>query len=496
MPYLSKSKLIAFKQCPKRLWLEVKKPSLKDDSGSEAAFRRGHEVGGLAQRVFDPDGKGTLIDVNELGWIKVYDETARLLKLGDGPIFEAALKIEGAMAFADIMLPDWSSGELQWQMIEVKSSTGVKDYHRNDLAAQVYIARQLSVPISFAGVACIDTNFVYPGNGGYEGLFAVEDLTEETFEREFEVREWIAEAQRTASEKGEPDIDMGPHCSSPFVCGFWNYCSQDLFQPEHHVSILPRLTSKRSEAWEDIGIVELRDTPDDELNPLQLRVKNATLSGETYFDAKGASEYLSHPEGKSAYFLDFETVNMAIPTWAGTRPYEQLPFQFSLHEVTSNNELRHKGFLDVNGKDPRPEFVDALIAGCGRTGPIYVYNASFEKRVIRNLAEVCPNSSDALNTLLPRVVDLLPIVRNTYYHPSQRGSWSLKAVLPTICPELAYDDLEGIQHGGAASEAFTEALKPETSQARRKIIDRQLREYCKMDTLATVKLFEFLKDSS
>ena len=493
MPTLSKSKLIAFKQCPKRLWLEVKKPSLKDDSGSEAAFSRGHEVGELAQKVFDPDGTGTLIDVNEIGWGKVYDETARLLKLGNGPIFEAALKIDGAMAFADIMLPDRSSGELQWRMIEVKSSTRVKDYHRDDLTAQVYIARQLGIPLSFAGVAYIDTSFVYPGDGDYEGLFAIEDLTEETFERELEVKDWIAEAQATASEKAEPVIDMGPQCSSPFVCGFCGYCSQDLFQPDYRVSILPRLSPKRAEDWEEIGIVELRDTPDDELNPIQLRVKQATLSGEPFFDAEGAANALGHPEGQPAYFLDFETVNMAIPIWAGTRPYEQLPFQFSVHCVRPNGEIFHEDFLDISGQDPRKRFIEELLDSCGEEGPIYVYNAGFEKGVIRGLAAFDPARSTVLEALLPRVVDLLPIARKYYYHPAQEGSWGLKAVLPAIAPELSHGDLDEIQHGQAAAEAYNEAINLETTDERRTQIEQQLLEYCKLDTFATVKIWDFFR---
>lgn len=493
MPYLSKSKLIAFKQCPKRLWLEVKKPSLKDDSGSEAAFRRGHEVGELAQRVFDPDGKGTLIDVNELGWIKVYDETARLLKLGDGPIFEAALKIEGAMAFADIMLPDWSLGELQWQMIEVKSSTGVKDYHRDDLAVQVYIARQLGIPLSFAGVAYIDTSFVYPGNDDYEGLFAVADLTDETLGRELEVRDWIAEAQEVATGKGEPVIEMGPHCSDPFVCGFWGYCSQDLFQPDFHVSILPRLSRQKAEDWEEIGIVELRDTPNNELNPTQLRVKQATLTGEPYFDGECAAKALKPYEGQPAYFLDFETVSMAIPIWAGTRPYQQLPFQFSSHCVQPNGEIVHEDFLDVSGDDPRKRFIEELLNCCGEAGPIYVYNAGFEKGAIRGLAAFDPNQAEELAALIPRIVDLLPIARNHYYHPIQEGGWGLKVVLPAICPELNYEGLDGIKQGQVASEAYAEAISPKTCNERRDEIRRQLLEYCKLDTLATVKIWEFFR---
>jgi len=489
---LSKSKLIAYKQCPKRLWLEVYRPELRDDSGSEMAFKIGHEVGELAQRLFDENGDGNLIDPKEMGWPEAYARTQELLKSGETPIFEATMRIKGALALADVMLPDLSSGPLQWRMIEVKSSTSVKDYHRDDVAVQTHIAQLNGVHLSQAAVAYINTQFVYPGNGEYEGIFEIEDLTEEAKDRFFEVEQWIQSAQETAAEKTEPEIEMGPQCASPFVCGFCAYCSRDSVELEHPTSILPRIQSKKVEDWESRGIAELQDVPASEINQIQRRVRQATLDNEIYFNAEEAAKALSGTV-LPAYFLDFETVQFAIPIWRGTRPYEQLPFQFSLHCVDSDGDITHDDFLDLSGEDPREAFIVKLIQSCGDRGSIFVYNAGFEKKVIKDLTTAFPQYADELQALLPRITDLLPVARNHYYHPSQLGSWSLKAVLPAICPELSHGDLEEVQHGMGAVEAYKEAIASNTNTQRKGEIRQQLIQYCKLDTLATVKIWEYFR---
>ncbi len=492
MRNLSKSKLIAFRQCPKRLWLELHKPELKDDSGNEAAYKIGNQVGEIAQRIYDTDGNGQNVDPNEIGWNEAYSQTAELMQQGDRPVFEAALRIPGALALADVMVPDYSAKSVSWQMIEVKSSTSVKDYHRDDIAIQTYIAERNGITLSKVGVAHINNQFVYPGNDDYEGLLHVEDLTEEAKGRNAEVAQWITEAQETAALEEAPRVEVGPHCSDPFDCGFCSYCWKDIAQPENPTSLLPRIRAKKVEAWEGLGIVELGDVPNSEINDTQQRVKAATLSGETFFDAAGAATAL---EGQAtpAYFLDFETVSFAVPIWKGTRPYQQLTFQFSLHRVDADGTLHHSEFLDISGDDPRKAFIEQMLNDCGHFGPIHVYNAGFENTRIKELAEAFPAYASKLHALLPRVVDLLPIARNHYYHPSQRGSWSIKAVLPAICPEVSYSDLEDVQHGMAAVDAYKEAIAPETTQERQSQLREQLLKYCELDTLATVKIWEFFK---
>jgi hypothetical protein len=495
MRRLSKSKLIAFRQCPKRLWLELHKPELRDDSGSQAAFNIGYQVGDIAQKVFDLDGTGINVDPNDIGWDESATQTEASLQAGAGPVFEALLSIPGSLALADVMLPDLSSNALRWQMIEVKSSTGVKDYHRDDVAIQTYIAQRSGIALSKVGVAHINNQFVYPGGEDYDGLLHVEDLTEEAKGRHAEVEQWIADAQSTAAQRDEPIKEVGGHCSEPFTCGFCDYCWKDVPQPEIPTSILPRIHANKVNDWESRGITELRDTPDDEINPIQQRVKAATLSGETYFDAAGAAGAL---EGQAtpAYFLDFETVTFPVPIWKGTRPYQQLTFQFSLHRVDEDGTLHHSEFLDISGDDPREAFVQAMLNDCGTHGPIHVYSAPFENTRIKELADAFPQYASKLHALLPRIVDLLPIARNHYYHPSQRGSWSIKGVLPAICPELSYSDLEDVQHGLGAVDAYKEAINSTTTPERKEILREQLLKYCELDTLATVKIWQFFKGIS
>jgi len=389
------------------------------------------------------------------------------------------------------MRPIRDFGDLQWEMIEVKSSTGVKDTHRDDVAIQTYIAQSAGIKLSKVGVAHINNQFVYPGNGDYQGLLHVEDLTEEAKGRHAEVEQWIEDAQSTAALEDEPVVEVGNHCSTPFTCGFCHYCWKDVPQPQIPTNILPRIRKTKLKNWESRGITELCDAPDHEINAIQQRVKAATLAGETYFDAAGAAAALGG-QATPAYFLDFEAVQFAVPIWKGTRPYQQLTFQFSLHRIDEDGTLHHSEFLDISGKDPREPLAQAMLTACGSVGPIHVYSASFENTRIKELAKLFTQHAEALLALLPRVVDLLPIARTHYYHPNQCGSWSIKAVLPAICPELSYSDLD-VQHGMAAVDAYKEAISPETTPERKETIRGQLLKYCELDTLATVKIWHFFK---
>ena len=494
MRNLSKSKIIAYRQCPKRLWLEIHKPELRDDSASEMVFQIGNQVGEVARSIYDPQQTGVTIDIDELGHSAALALSADLLATGLSPIFEAGLTIEGALAYADVMLPETQDGTLAWKMIEVKSSTGVKDYHRDDIAVQAYIAASAGVRLSSVSLAHIDNSFVYQGDGDYQGLLKENDLTEEATSRSAEVREWITGAQAVAALPAEPEVATGPHCGSPFTCGFADHCNQGKVLPDFPISSLPRLHPNRRSIIEAAGHEDLRDVPDDLLGAIQNRVKLCSITGTTYFDAAGTAADLA-PYGFPAYFLDFETAMFAVPIWKGTRPYQQLPFQFSLHVLAASGDLQHHGFLDLSGNDPSRACAQALVEFCGQQGPVFAYNAGFECRVMRELATRFPEFAPALESIIERVVDLLPVARNRYYHPSQHGSWSIKAVLPAAIPELSYDQLDGVQDGGMAVSAFMEAINPATTPERKKEIEDQLIEYCQLDTYAMVRLWQFFSGS-
>jgi len=485
---LSKSKLQAFRQCPKRLWLEVHRPELREVSGSmQANFAVGHQVGDVARSLYDPGGKGELIEVDYKNPGPAFARSESLLA-GSDPIFEAGFQAEGALAFADVMLPVRKAGRRAWRMVEVKSSTEVKDYHRDDCAVQSFVARRAGVPLAGIALALIDTQWVYPGGGNYAGLLVETDLTKESVARDEEVRAWIGEAHKVVAKRREPAISTGAHCTSPYGCGFMAHCRSQEPQAEAPIEWLPRPGKKLMRHMEEHGLIEMRDAPDDLLNEQQQRVKTSTLANTPWFDRDGAARAL-RAHSLPAYFMDFETIQFAVPIWKGTRPYQQIPFQFSVHRLSRTGTLEQQAFLDLGGGDPSQGFARALLSACGERGPVFVYNASFETSRIRELAERFPRMKRDLLALNERVVDLLPVAREHYYHPSQHGSWSIKAVLPALCPELRYDDLDGVQDGGMAMAAYLEAIAPDTPSARRKEIEQQLLAYCKLDTYAMVRLW-------
>lgn len=488
MRNFSKSKLLALRQCPKRLWLEIHRADLREDSAAtEASFQIGHQVGDIARQIYDPKNLGALIDVQREGFKQAFERSEQLVKLSQ-PIFEAGFCASGALAFADVMLPELVEGKQVWHMVEVKSSTSVKDYHRDDVAIQAFVAQSAGVALRSIALAHIDSSWTYPGNDDYSGLLVEADLTVEAFSRTEEVKDWIEKAQQTAAYLTEPAIETGSHCDTPYACGFYDYCSRNAPKAQYPIHWLPYFGAK-AQALAAQGVIELSDVDDDLLNPRQLRVKAHTLANTVYFDAEGAAADLAmHP--LSAYFLDFETIQFAVPIWKGTRPYQQNTFQFSLHTLSESGQLDHTEFLDLSGGDPSEPFAQALIESCDTSGPVYVYNAAFETSRICELATRYPGLSDELLAINARVVDLLPIARERYYHPSQQGSWSIKKVLPAVVPELRYDALEGVQDGGTAMEAFLEAIHPSTTLERKNQIKRQLLAYCKLDTYAMVRLWQ------
>lgn len=490
---LSKSRLLAYRQCPKRLWLEIHAPELKVES-EQARFRfdQGQEVGDLARFLYDPDEIGESIVPAIVGWANIFRETQGLLSFRR-PLFEASFEADGAMCMADVLLPVKSGRRKGWHMVEVKSSSSVKDYHLDDVAFQACVARAAGLSLVSVAVAHVDTAWVYKEEGDYRGLLTEVDLTQEAFSREAEVRSWIAAAAKVVRKRKAPDIAVGAQCKDPFECPFLAHCRSQQAQPEHPVRWLPRVqTTALKEHLAALPSQELRDVPDALLSPIQLRVKQCTLKGQRYFDASGAAEMLRQYKAHKPplYFLDFETVQLAVPRWVGTHPYQQIPFQFSCHHLVRTGKLRHTEFLDLSGEDPSQPLAQALIEACGSQGAILAYSADFEKSRIRELAQRFPRLKTSLLAIAERIVDLLPVAQQHYYHPSMQGSWSIKQVLPSLVPSLSYEELDGVQNGGEAMAAYLAATdlfaEPEVAAP----IEAQLLRYCKLDTYAMVRLWQ------
>lgn len=284
-------------------------------------------------------------------------------------------------------------------------------------------------------------------------------------------------------------IEPGPQCHHPFRSLFYSHCIVEEAMPDYPLTSFYRLGAAGIEKLEAQGYQSVSDVPAEQLGFLNQRIRECTLSGEAFFDQKGAAADLGKFRG-APRFLDFETIAFAVPIWAESRPHQQLPFQFSLHARARSGAVTHHQFLDTSGNDPRETMVRALVETCGKSGPIFAYNAPFERRVIELLIAFSPEYEEELRGILHRIEDLLPVARANYYHPSQHGSWSLKCVLPALCPDLNYGNLAEVQDGGLAQQAYLEAAHHETTPDRKAEIRKQLLAYCQLDTLALVRIWE------
>ena len=344
------------------------------------------------------------------------------------------------------------------------------------------------IPVKAIYLCHIDNQFVYPGNGDYRGLFHYEDITEEVQELSRAVPQWV-EHYREMLNYDEPEIEMGDQCTDPYSCPFIDYCRGE--ETEYPLRYMPRPRGTRQviDALTAEGIEDIRDIPEGRLtNEKQKWVRRVTIAGEPELksEAVEVGEY-----GYPRYYLDFETIQFAVPIWEGTSPYKALPFQWSCHIELASGDLQHKEYLDTSGNAPMRTCAESLIEVIGEEGPIFAYG-SYEKTVLNALATRYPDLADDLHELKERLVDLLPIVRKTYYHPDMRGSWSIKNVLPTIAPHLGYGTLGDVQDGSAAGTTYLQIINPETDAAERERLTRELLAYCKHDTLGMVELVKYL----
>ncbi len=479
---LSKSRITAFEQCPKKLWLSVHKREVAEtQSQSELRFAAGHDVGAIACEL-SPGGVMIEAQPDLKAALK---QTAELLAAGHrAPIYEATFVHDGVLVQADILEP---IAENSWRMAEVKSSTGVKDYHHGDLATQVWVLENSGIELTDATIRHIDTGFVLSEPGDYRGLLKDAPLLDGVRPIAAK-REVVVEQAREMLAGPEPELAMGGHCLKPFSCEFHAYCGKDRPPPpEWPIEILPRVGRRLAEEMAEHGIFDLTELPADTLKKPQHKiVHEATVSGAPYHDPAGALRATANWDFPRHY-LDFETIALPVPAWVGTKPYQQVPFQFSCHTELADGTIEHRAFLSVDGSDPRRKCAEALIECVGSSGAIIAYNASFERSCVRGLAEALPDMAAALNAIADRFVDLLPVTQAHYYHRDQRGSWSIKKVLPTIAPDLDYSDLE-VGDGAAAQLAWLEASSKNCSPARRAQIASSLEAYCERDTWAMVVL--------
>jgi len=479
---LSKSRLMSFRQCPRRLWLEKHRPDLAvEPQGQQARFDTGHEVGDIARRLYDTGG-GVLIEY-DAGLAAAMRRTQEVLAEPSGaPVFEATFERDGLLVRADVL----ERGGSHPRLVEVKASTSVKPEHVVDCAIQSWVlAASPAVPAEVA-LAHVDNRYTYAGDDRYDGLLVEQDLTADIQPLMEQVPAWVRTARRILA-GDEPAASIGSRCSTPYECPFRGHCWK---QVEHSIADLPGIGRRLDQLLAE-GHYDLRELPEALAStPDQRRVWRAVRRGTPELSLAARQEFkgLRFPR----YYLDFETIAFAVPRWAGTRPYQQVPFQWSLHVEGPRGQLSHHEFLDLSGAMPARAAAEGLLAATRETGPVFMYTP-FEKTTLRSVAEACPDLRSRLEALIDRLVDLAPIARRHYYHPAMRGSWSIKRLLPTIAPELDYVHLEGIREGTAAQQAYLEAIAPGTPPSRRAEIERDLLAYCRHDTLAMVEIARFLE---
>ncbi|NIP19022.1 MAG: DUF2779 domain-containing protein [Xanthomonadales bacterium] len=481
MPRLSKSRIMSSLQCLKRVHLEVHQPELATVSAStQAAFDVGHQVGEIAVEVYG-QGQGEFLAYED-GLGHALGRTKALLGGTERmPVFEATIQHQGVLIREDVLLPSGSS----WKIVEVKASTKRKNEHVQDCAIQAWVHMGAGYDFESFALAHIDNQFVYGGDGDYRGILVEEDLTEAVLELQSSVPVWVDRAKQVV-DGPEPDIPAGQHCFTPYECPFFSHCWP--VETEYPVHCLKGSRKKLGELV-TAGYRDLRDVPAEMLIGADpLRIRHVTRSGEAEV-LPSAGEFvraLDYPR----YYLDFETIGPAIPIWPDTRPYQALPFQYSCHIEEAPGEIRQVEFLDMSGEPPMRALAEQMIADLGETGPVLMYTA-YEKGVINGLIERFPDLAPALQAIVDRLVDLYPVTKSGYYHPDMLGSWSIKAVIPTVAPELDYEHLAGIKEGTEASNAYLAAIQPGSDPAEKERVRQELLEYCRADTLAMVRLAEF-----
>ena len=459
------------------------------DTSTKAVFETGDIVGELACQLF-PDGK-------EVEFTKDYDEmmatTAKYLDDGVVEnIYEATFNYEGILVMVDILHIDADGISIY----EVKSSTSVKDIYLHDVFIQYYVLKNLGFNIKSANVVHIDSSYVRGDNLKLDELFAIVDVSDEVLELQDNIPYILKEFEAYLEDKiNEPNIDIGSHCKKPYECDAKEYCWKVQRNiPEYSIFNIFNLGSKKQIELYKQGIVNIQDIPDAfTMTAKQSQAVRNYKLGVTDIDKEAIKVFLdtlNYP----IYYLDFETFQQAVPEWRGISPFMQIPFQYSLHIEHEDGRLEHSEFLADDGVDPRKPLIQKLCEDIPRDVTVLAYNMGFEKGVIKKLALEYEEFGFHLLKISENMKDLMvPFQQKHYVTPSMNGSYSIKYVLPSLVPDMkeAYQKLDSVQNGAEAMNAFSNISKLDNSEKQK--IRSSLLEYCKLDTLAMVKILNHLK---
>ncbi len=489
--WLSKSKYCSGTICPKILWMERHKPEVFDRSVlNEAILTQGNEVGDLAMGLF---GEYTEVPYGDLS--EMITETEKLLEEHVPVIAEASFSYDHCFCSVDILV---RKGEHEVELYEVKSSASVKEINFQDAAYQYWVLTMCGWNVTKVSLVHLNTGYERIGKLDLSQLFTIEDVSKMAKRLAAGIPETIARIRETAGREQEPDTPIGEYCFSPYDCGYYPYCSSDL--PRPNVFEVGGMQLKKKLSYYNAGIVSFSDLAKaEDLGPAyRLQVETCLHPERERIDREGIREFLS-ALSYPMYYLDFESFQPAIPLYDYTHPYQQIVFQYSLHiRETEGGPLLHKEFLAYPGKDPRRAVAEHLCRDIPKDVCVIVYNQTFEKTRLRELAALFPDLSGYLMNLHDHIKDLIvPFQKKMYYTAAMMGSYSIKYVLPALYPddpELDYHSLEGVHNGAEASAMFTmmETMREEELEINR----AHLLKYCGLDTLAMVKLHDRLKETA
>lgn len=486
---ITKSSFTMGQRCSKALYLNAKFPHLKQPITSleRKTLEAGKEVGRVARQIF-PNG----VLIKSLDTSQVLHETQQAIDAGALTLYEAAFSSDDVLIRVDILSRD-SLGQ-PWNFYEVKATTyndcqkEQKEEFRNDIAIQVWVLKNLSIPLRRISLMHLNRECRYPN---LDDLFAYQDYSQDIFQELLDIELRIQSVRATLSEQEQPKINIGPHCEKPRDCPFKSYCWKDI--PKPSIFNIPRNLKKWGQF--ERGVISTDDLMVSDLSSgMQKRALQCYQDNRPFFDKKKVFKLLNLWEYPLA-FLDFEAIDYAIPRFPGTRPYQHIPFQFSCHiQQSPGAELEHAEFLWTLPDDPRPAFIRELINKIPAAGSIVVYYAPYESTRLKELVEEFPDYSEQLNEIRDRLVDLMVVIQKGVYYPEFMGSYSIKKIAPAILgKEASYSNLE-IGDGIQAMLGFETLIKLLENGKERKAIYDAMLEYCKQDTLRMVQIHQWLQD--
>ena len=487
--FLSKSKYCQAVQCEKILWLNKYKHDEAKDSANDSVLKTGRKVGELAKGLF-----GDYSDIPYDADIDVrIQNTQRTLQNKPNVICEASFLYDNNFCSVDILKNDADGVEIY----EVKSSTEIKDIFLDDVAYQYYVLNNLGLKVKKASIVYINNEYVRKKELDMAQLFNIEDVTEIVRAKQNLIKsniDSINDFMKNFDGESEPESELGLDCFNPYQCPFWGYCTRDLPRP-NVFDIVKMRNDKKFEKYYD-GIISFEDLKNDaslttprfvEQIDFELNNRPPKIQKEAIADILNSLKY-------PLYFIDYETCQYAIPEYEGTKPYQQIPFQYSLHIIENEDApFKHTEFLaEAGDEDMIRNFAESMIDDLAEDGSVIVYNKGFESSVNRKIGEMYPDLKDELERINGNIVDfMVPFSKRQYYTKEMKGSYSIKKVLPALFPDdskLNYDNLSGVHNGGEASSAFL-SLTDKTPEEQEKIRESLLR-YCELDTYAMVKIWE------